>query len=43
VTQSLILVPPDPPRTAAELRAYLRRWAVPSLSPSLSPRVTDAG
>jgi AcrR family transcriptional regulator len=34
VTQSLIVVPPSTPRTAAELRAYLRRWAVPPLPPS---------
>jgi AcrR family transcriptional regulator len=33
VTQSMIVVPPDPPRTGEELRAYLRRWAVPVLRP----------
>jgi AcrR family transcriptional regulator len=33
VTHSMIVVPPDPPRTGAELRAYLRRWAVPALPP----------
>jgi AcrR family transcriptional regulator len=31
VTHSMIVVPPDPPRTGTELRAYLRRWAVPAL------------
>jgi AcrR family transcriptional regulator len=30
VTHSMIVVPPDPPRTGEALRAYLRRWAVPS-------------
>ena len=29
VTHSMIVTPPDPPRTGEELRAYLRRWAVP--------------
>jgi len=29
VTQSLMVVPPDPPRDGPALRAYLRRWAVP--------------
>jgi AcrR family transcriptional regulator len=31
VTHSMIVVPPDPPRTGTELRAYLRRWALPAL------------
>lgn len=30
VAHSMIVVPSDPPRTGAELRAYLRRWAVPT-------------
>jgi AcrR family transcriptional regulator len=34
VTHSMIVFPPDPPRTGAELRAYLRRWAVPALPPA---------
>jgi AcrR family transcriptional regulator len=34
VTQSLIVVPPEPPRTGDELRAYLRNWAVPDWSRS---------
>jgi AcrR family transcriptional regulator len=33
VTQSLLVVPPDPARDGAALRAYLRRWAVPPLGP----------
>jgi AcrR family transcriptional regulator len=33
VTQSLLVVPPDPPRDGTALRAYLRRWAVPPLGP----------
>jgi AcrR family transcriptional regulator len=33
VTQSMIVVPPHPPRTGDELRGYLRRWAVPALAP----------
>jgi AcrR family transcriptional regulator len=32
VTHSMIVVPPDPPRTGEALRAYLRRWAVPTWS-----------
>ena len=35
VTQSMIVVPPDPPRAGDELRAYLRRWAVPDLAPTV--------
>ncbi|CAJ1583309.1 helix-turn-helix domain-containing protein [[Mycobacterium] wendilense] len=30
--QSMVIAPPNPPRSAAELRAYLRRWIVPILS-----------
>ena len=40
VTQSMIVVPPDPPRTGGELRAYLSRWAVPALAPG-SPRAGE--
>lgn len=30
--QSMVLAPPHPPRSAADLRAYLRRWIAPVLS-----------
>jgi AcrR family transcriptional regulator len=30
--QSMVIAPPDPPRTAAQLRAYLRRWIGPALN-----------
>lgn len=33
IMQSLLLVPPDPPRTGPELRHYLRRWVGPALGP----------
>ncbi|WIM90019.1 TetR/AcrR family transcriptional regulator [Candidatus Mycobacterium wuenschmannii] len=31
--QSMVIAPPDPPRSAGELRGYLRRWVGPALSP----------
>lgn len=40
IIQSMVIAPPDPPRSAAELRSYLRRWVGPALShPELGPRV----
>jgi AcrR family transcriptional regulator len=30
--QSMVVAPPDPPRTPTQLRAYLRRWMGPALS-----------
>ncbi|WP_292974747.1 TetR/AcrR family transcriptional regulator [Mycobacterium sp.] len=40
VIQSMVIAPPDPPRSATELRAYLRRWVGPALShPELGSRV----
>jgi AcrR family transcriptional regulator len=35
VIQSMVIAPPDPPRSSAELRAYLHRW----IGPALAPRV----
>jgi AcrR family transcriptional regulator len=32
VMQSLLLVPPNPPRTGKEMRDYLRRWVGPALT-----------
>jgi len=32
IIQSMVTAPPDPPRTGAQLRAYLRRWIGPALS-----------
>lgn len=32
IIQSMVVAPPDPPRTSAELRAYLRRWIGPALT-----------
>ncbi len=32
--QSMIVAPPEPPRTGAQLRAYLRRWIAPALKPN---------
>ena len=45
IIQSMVIAPPDPPRPAAELRAFLRRWVGPALShPKLSARlVGDRG
>jgi AcrR family transcriptional regulator len=31
--QSMVIAPPDPPRSGAELRAYLHRWIGPALAP----------
>ena len=41
----MVIAPPEPPRSAAELRAYLRRWVGPALLPAqLGPRlVRDRG
>jgi AcrR family transcriptional regulator len=40
VIQSMVIAPPDPPRSSAELRAYLHRWIGPALSyPELGARV----
>jgi AcrR family transcriptional regulator len=30
--QSMVVAPPDPPRSSADLRAYLRRWIGPALT-----------
>ena len=32
IIQSMVIAPPDPARSAAELRGYLRRWVGPALS-----------
>ena len=32
VIQSMVIAPPDPPRSPAELRAYLHRWIGPALA-----------
>ena len=32
IIQSMVIAPPEPPRTSAELRAYLRRWVGPALN-----------
>jgi AcrR family transcriptional regulator len=32
--QSMIIAPPEPPRTGTQLRAYLRRWIAPAFKPS---------
>jgi AcrR family transcriptional regulator len=32
VVQSMVIAPPDPPRSSAELRAYLYRWIGPALA-----------
>jgi AcrR family transcriptional regulator len=32
VIQSMVIAPPDPPRSSVELRAYLRRWIGPALA-----------
>ena len=31
--QSLVIDPPDPPRTGPALRTYLRRWIAPAVVP----------
>jgi AcrR family transcriptional regulator len=33
--QSMVIAPPDPPRSPAELRAYLHRWIGPALAPRI--------
>ena len=30
--QSMVIAPPEPPRSSAELRAYLRRWVGPAVN-----------
>jgi AcrR family transcriptional regulator len=37
VLQSMILDPREPPRSAKQLRAYLRRWLVPAISSAMTP------
>jgi AcrR family transcriptional regulator len=32
IIQSMVIAPPDPPRSSAELRAYLHRWIGPALA-----------
>jgi AcrR family transcriptional regulator len=32
VIQSMVIAPPDPPRSSVELRAYLHRWIGPALA-----------
>ena len=32
IIQSMVIAPPEPPRSSAELRAYLRRWIGPALT-----------
>jgi AcrR family transcriptional regulator len=39
IIQSMVLVPPDPPRSAAELRAVLRRWIGPVVMTRRAQRV----
>ena len=40
IIQSMVIAPPDPPRSGAELRAYLHRWVGPALSrPELGARL----
>jgi AcrR family transcriptional regulator len=34
IIQSMVIAPPDPPRSRGELRAYLHRWIGPALGPS---------
>ena len=36
VVQSMVIAPPEPPRSDAELRAYLHRWIGPALAPRTS-------
>ncbi len=36
--QSMVVAPPEPPRTGAELRAYLHRWIGPALAPGTVSR-----
>lgn len=31
IIQSMVIAPPEPPRTSADLRAYLRRWIGPAI------------
>jgi len=32
IIQSMVVAPPETPRSGAELRAYLRRWVGPAIS-----------
>ena len=32
IIQSMVIAPPEPPRSGSELRAYLHRWIGPALT-----------
>ena len=32
IIQSMVIAPPEPPRSSSELRAYLHRWIGPALA-----------
>ena len=34
IAESMVMDPPDPPRSGLEVRAFLRRWIAPALGPS---------
>jgi AcrR family transcriptional regulator len=36
IIQSMVIAPPEPPRSSAELRAYLHRWIGPALAAGTS-------
>ncbi len=36
IIQSMVIAPAEPPRSSAELRAYLRRWVGPAVTPSFT-------
>ena len=37
IIQSMVIAPPEPPRSSAELRAYLHRWIGPALTARAKP------
>ena len=36
IIQSMVIAPPEPPRSSTELRAYVRRWVGPAVNPSFT-------
>jgi hypothetical protein len=38
IVQSMVIAPPDPPRSSGELRAYLHRWIGPALTAGMKPQ-----
>ena len=37
ITQSMVVDPPDPPRTGVVVRSFLRQWIAPAVAPRHEP------